>query len=46
MKYFCRYIPTVSLTRYTVCLEICNGMVTSDDFTDGHYRGIQTEIAV
>ena len=28
------------------CLEIRNGMVTSGDFTDGNYRGIQTKIAV
>jgi hypothetical protein len=45
-EYVCRYIPTVLPTEYTVRLEIRNGMVTSDDFTDGHYRGIQTKIAV
>ena len=33
-------------TTYTVRLEIRNGMVTSGDFTDGNYRGIQTVIAV
>jgi hypothetical protein len=42
MDIFRWYIPT----EYTVRLEIRNGMVTSGDFTDGHYRGIQTEIVV
>jgi hypothetical protein len=46
MEIFRRYIPTVLPTEYTVRLEIRNGMVTSGDFTDGNYRGIQTEIAV
>ena len=32
--------------EYTFCLEIRNGMVTSGDFTDGKYRGIQTVIVV
>jgi len=49
-KYFVsinrRYIPTVLSTGYIARLEICNGVVTSDDFTDGNYRGIQTEIVV
>ena len=40
-------VYTVGLpTEYTVRLEIRNGMVTSGDFTDGNYRGIQTVIAV
>jgi hypothetical protein len=41
VAYFCRYIPTVSPTGYTVCLEICNGVVTSDDFTDGITEGFK-----
>ena len=40
-KIFHRYIPTVSPTGYTVCLEICNGVVTSDDFTDGMIEGFK-----
>ena len=43
---FRRYIPSTSPTEYTFRLEIRNGMVTSGDFTDGKYRGIQTVIAV
>jgi hypothetical protein len=46
MEIFRRYIPTVSPTEYTVRLEIRNGMVMLGDFTDGNYRGIQTEMAV
>ena len=46
MEIFRQYIPTVLPTEYTVRLEIRNDMVTSDDFTDGNYRGIQTEIDV
>ena len=36
-----RYIPTVSPMGYTVCLEICNDVVTSDDFTDGRTEGFK-----
>ena len=38
---FRRYIPTVSPTGYTVCLEIYNGVVTSDYFTDGMTEGFK-----
>jgi hypothetical protein len=40
-EYFHRYIPTVSPTGYIVCLEICNGVVTSDDFTDKITEGFK-----
>ena len=45
----CRYIPTVSPTDYTFCLERCNGVVTWSFFRRFYRRndwGIQTEIVV
>jgi hypothetical protein len=38
---FRRYIPTVSPTGHTVRLEICNGVVTLDNFTDGMTEGFK-----
>jgi len=48
-KIFRRYIPTVSPTEYTVCLERCNDVVTWSFFRRFYRRndrGIQTEIVV
>jgi tripartite-type tricarboxylate transporter receptor subunit TctC len=38
-------IPTVSPTGYTVCLEICNGVVMSEDFTDGITEGFKLRLS-